>query len=126
MQNHVCAITLTFFSYLLLTLANKYLPVDDASSILDISLHVKYILSVGSIVSLFKKILYGKFENFDENFIFANSVKRHICDVENSQLAHDLPMSVYDRMISPISEGYIFTKLRTCEVSQKYNPRENF
>ena len=29
-------------------------------------------------------------------------------------------------MISSFREGYIFTKLRICEVSRKYNPRENF
>ena len=35
-----------------------------------------------------------KFRNFCEGFIFPNSVKRHICDVINSQLGHDLPTSV--------------------------------
>ena len=60
-----------------------------------------------------------KFGNFRENFIFANSVKSHICDVKNSRLWHDLPISVKDRMISPFREGYIFTKLRICEVSRK-------
>ena len=29
-------------------------------------------------------LVYCKFGNFRENFIFANSVKRHICDVKNS------------------------------------------
>ena len=29
---------------------------------------------------------YCKFGNFRENFIFANSVKRHICDVKNCDL----------------------------------------
>ena len=29
---------------------------------------------------------YCKFGNFCDNFIFANSVKRHICDANNSQL----------------------------------------
>ena len=32
------------------------------------------------------------------NFIFANSVKRHICDANNSRLGHDLPISVNDRL----------------------------
>ena len=32
--------------------------------------------------------------NFRGNFIFANSVKRHISDVKNSQPGHDLPVSV--------------------------------
>ena len=31
----------------------------------------------------------------------------------------DLPTSINDRMISPIREGFIFTKLRICKVSRK-------
>ena len=46
------------------------------------------------------------------NFIFANSVKRHICDVKISQLGHDLPISVNKRLISPFRNDIIFTKLR--------------
>ena len=49
---------------------------------------------------------------FRENFIFANSVKRHICDVRNSRLGHSLPLSVNGRVISPFREDFIFTKLR--------------
>ena len=45
--------------------------------------------------------------------IFAKSIKRHICDVKNSRLEHDLPVSVNDRMISSFPTGYI------CEVSRK-------
>ena len=56
--------------------------------------------------------LYCKFGNFRDNFIFANSVKTHICDVENSRQGRDLPISVNDRVISPIREDFIFTKLR--------------
>ena len=57
-----------------------------------------------------------KFGNLRENFIFANSVKRHICDVKNSRLGHYLPISINVRVISSFREGYIFTKLRTfCE-----------
>ena len=52
------------------------------------------------------------------NFIFANSIKRHICDVENSRLRHYLPISVNGRVISPFRVDFIFTKLRI-------NPREN-
>ena len=48
-------------------------------------------------------ILYCKSANFRENFIFANNVKRHICDAKNSQLEHDLHLSVDS-----------FTKPRTC------------
>ena len=54
---------------------------------------------------------YCKFGNFRENFIFANSINRHICDVK--------PSSVNDRVISPFREDFIFTKLRICEVSRK-------
>ena len=37
--------------------------------------------------------MYCKFGNFRENFIFANSVKRHICNNKSSRLGHDLPIS---------------------------------
>ena len=63
--------------------------------------------------------MYCKSGNFRENFIFTNSVKRHICDAKNSRLGHDLPVSVNDRVISPFLEDLIFTKLRICEVSRK-------
>ena len=53
-------------------------------------------------------IPYCKSGNFRENFIFANSVIRHICDAKNSQLGHDLN----DRVISAFGEDLIFTKLR--------------
>ena len=59
---------------------------------------------------LFKSIQYCKFGNFRENFIFANSVKRHICDVINMRIGQDLPILVNDRVISPFPEGLIFTK----------------
>ena len=62
---------------------------------------------------------YYKFGNFRENFIFAKSVKRHICDFHNPQLGHDLPISVNDRVISTFREDFIFTKLRICEVLRK-------
>ena len=60
-----------------------------------------------------------KFGNFRVNFILANSVKRHICDVQNSRPKHDLHISVNDRVISPYCESFILTKLRICKVSQK-------
>ena len=68
-------------------------------------------------------MVYCKSGNFRENFIFANSVKRHICDVRNSRLGHDLPISVNVRLISPFREDSIFTKLR---ISRKKNASENF
>ena len=52
--------------------------------------------------------LYCKSGNFCENFIFAESVKRRICDTKNSPLGHDLPASVNDRVISPFLEDFIF------------------
>ena len=57
------------------------------------------------------KLRYCKFRNFRENFIFANSVKRLICDVKNSRLGYDLPPLLNVRVISPFPEGIIFTKL---------------
>ena len=60
--------------------------------------------------------VYFRFGIFRENFIFANSIKRHISDVKNSRLRQDLPISINDRVMSPFREGFIFTKL--CEVSR--------
>ena len=71
-------------------------------------------------------VKYCRFGNFRENFIFANSIKRHISDVKNSRIRQDLPLSINDRVILPFREGFIFTKLRICEVSRKLSPRENF
>ena len=64
-----------------------------------------------------KKVTCGKFGKFCKNFFFANSVKRHICNVKNSQLRHDLHISVNERVILPFREDFIFTELRICEVS---------
>ena len=41
-------------------------------------------------------VYYCKFGNFPENFIFANSVNRHTCNVKKSRTMHDLPISVND------------------------------
>ena len=60
-----------------------------------------------------------KFGNFRENVIFANSIKRHINDVKNLRLRQDLPTSIKDKVILPFHEGFIFAKLRICEVSRK-------
>ena len=67
--------------------------------------------------NVFDKFIYCKFRNFRENFIFANSIQRHISDVKNSRLRQDLPLSINDRVILLFREGFIFTKL--CEVSRK-------
>ena len=53
--------------------------------------------------------LYCKSVIFCENFMFENSVKRHISDAENSRLGHDLHISVNDRVISAFHEDFIFT-----------------
>ena len=58
---------------------------------------------------------YFRFRNFHNNFIFANSIKRHISDVKNLQLRQDLPTTINERVIVPFCEGFIFTKLRPCE-----------
>ena len=46
------------------------------------------------------------------NFIFANCIKRHISDVENSRLRQDLPISINDRVILPFREG-LFSRIFT-------------
>ena len=58
--------------------------------------------------------LYCKLGNFRENFVFAKSVKTHICDAKKSRLSHDLRILVNDRVISAFREDFIFTKLRIC------------
>ena len=70
--------------------------------------------------------IYCKSGNFRENFSFANSVKRHICDIKVSRTGHDLAISVKDRMISPHCESFIFTKLRIYEVSRQIKPLRKF
>ena len=62
-------------------------------------------------------IVHCKSGNFRDNFIFENSVKRHICDAKNLQLGHDLHISVNDRVITAFFKDFIFTKLRICKVS---------
>ena len=62
---------------------------------------------------------YCKFGNFRENFIFAKSVKIHICDVRKSRLGHDLHISVNERVIAQNLDDFIFMKLRIGEVSRK-------
>ena len=41
-------------------------------------------------------VCQSKSRNFHEHFIFANSVKRHICHVEKLRLGHDISTSVND------------------------------
>ena len=45
-----------------------------------------------------------KVRNFEEKFIFANSVNRHVCHVKKSRLWHDITP------FTPFLEGFIFIK----------------
>ena len=70
------------------------------------------------------KIYFYKFVNFRENFIFANSIKRHICHAKILRLGHDLPISDNDRVIS---RGFYYHE--TSHVRSFVNirnPPENF
>ena len=53
---------------------------------------------------------YCKFRIFHENIILANCLKRHICDIQNSQPGHDLPASVNNRVKMSFREG-LFSKI---------------
>ena len=55
------------------------------------------------------QLIYCKFGNIRENFIFANSVKRHICDVK-MRLEHDLPRSVNDRVVCVFFARILFSR----------------
>ena len=71
-------------------------------------------------LSRFRTLAVSKVQLVTKNLKnFGNSVERHICDVKNLQLGHDLPISIKDRLISQFWEDFIFMKLRICEVSQK-------
>ena len=57
---------------------------------------------------------YSNFRNYRENFIFANSVKRHICDAKIRHYGMFFSTPVNDRVIPLFrEERFIFTKLRT-------------
>ena len=43
---------------------------------------------------MFHVSTYCKSGNFRENFIFANSVKNHICDAKYSRIGHDFSISL--------------------------------
>ena len=61
--------------------------------------------------NFFACLQYCRFGNCRENFIFANSIKRHISDVKNLRLRQGLPISIDDRVILPFRECFIFMKL---------------
>ena len=82
-----------------------------------------YQLSKFSLLDLQEKSVVSQTTVNSEMFAgilyFPNSIKRHICNVKNSQLGDDIPISVNNRVIVPFSEGFNFWKLRICEVLRK-------
>ena len=63
-------------------------------------------MTLPAIISMYNCIIvYNRFGNFCENFIFENSIKRHISDVKNLQLMQGLPISINGRVILPFREG---------------------
>ena len=56
-------------------------------------------------------IFYCEVGNFRENFIFKNSVNRHISHFKNLRLGNDLPTSVNDRVIAPFCQGFFISKV---------------
>ena len=65
-------------------------------------------------------------KKFREFIIFANNVTRHICDVNNLPLGHDLPLSVNDRVISPFHEilfsrNLAYAKFHKNKTLEKYS-----
>ena len=66
-----------------------------------------------------------KFGNFLENFIFANSVKRHICDVKIMRFGHDLLISVNDSDFT-ITRGFYFHVTSHMRSLAKIKHSQNF
>ena len=64
-------------------------------------------------------------EIFRENFIYQNSVKRHICHVKNSQLLYDLHTSVNNSDFSILREFY-FHKTSKMGNFEKIKPLRKF
>ena len=65
------------------------------------------------------RLAYCKFGNFRENFIFGNSIKRHICDVRNSRLGHDIRISVNDSDFAILRVFYFDKTFAKLKPSQK-------
>ena len=68
---------------------------------------------------------YCKLGNFRKNFIFAKSLKRHTCDVQNSQLSHDLPKSQRQSDFT-ISRGSYFQETLHMRSFTKIKPSQKF
>ena len=70
--------------------------------------------------------VYCKSGNFRESFVFAISVKSHICGVKKSRQGHDLPISVNDRVISAFREDFIFHETSHMRSFAKIKPSRKF
>ena len=68
---------------------------------------------------------YWKFRNFRENFIFTNSVKRHICHTNNPQLAWFTYISKGQRIFS-ISWGLYFSETSHTRSFAEIKPSRKF
>ena len=69
------------------------------------------------------KIHNCKSGNFREDFIFADSVKRHICDAKISRLGHDFTISENDsdfREMILFSRNFAYAKFREYKPSRKF------
>ena len=62
---------------------------------------------IDRVVHFLKYICYCNFGHFSKNFIFVNSIIRHIRDFKTLRQGHDLPTSVKDRVISPFRRFFI-------------------
>ena len=60
---------------------------------------IEYLVANKILQSCKSIFIYCKLGNFRENFVLANSVKTHTCDVENSRQRCDLRLSIIDRVI---------------------------
>ena len=71
---------------------------------------------------------YCKSGNFHENFIYVNSVKRHICDDKNSRLGQVFTILISKRQSDfAILRGFYFHETsHICEVSRKIKPSRKF
>ena len=70
--------------------------------------------------------VYCKFGNFRENFIFANSVKTHICNVENSWQGRDIHETSHIREIKTLAKISEFTVWFSITLKQKVKNMDKY
>ena len=63
----------------------------------------------------FSRNIYILYPEIFARILFSQIALKDILAAIKSRLLHDLPISVIDRVISPLSEDFIFAKLRICE-----------